>query len=97
MSSDRLGVSEPRPAEEVIQSLNVRVLHRHLGHFGITEVSTEVSEPSFVSRATTASLISVETEGGDGLGLLESRELLKVSSHQNIRESGRSRSNFYIL
>ncbi|KAM6961597.1 receptor-type tyrosine-protein phosphatase R [Tautogolabrus adspersus] len=41
VSSDRLGVSEPRPAEEVIQSLNVRVLHRHLGHFGITEVSTE--------------------------------------------------------
>ncbi|XP_074554729.1 receptor-type tyrosine-protein phosphatase R isoform X2 [Halichoeres trimaculatus] len=41
VSSDRLGTSEPRPAEEVIQSLNVRVLHRHLGHFGITEVSTE--------------------------------------------------------
>ncbi|XP_056280583.1 receptor-type tyrosine-protein phosphatase R isoform X2 [Pseudoliparis swirei] len=41
VSSDRPGVSEPRPAEEVIQSLNVRVLHRHLGHFGITEVSTE--------------------------------------------------------
>uniref|UniRef100_A0A8C5HRD6 protein-tyrosine-phosphatase n=1 Tax=Gouania willdenowi TaxID=441366 RepID=A0A8C5HRD6_GOUWI len=41
VSSDRLGASEPRPAEEVIQSLNVRVLHRHLGHFGITEVSTE--------------------------------------------------------
>ncbi|KAF3859723.1 hypothetical protein F7725_022122 [Dissostichus mawsoni] len=36
------GVSEPLPAEEVIQSLNIRVLHRHLGHFGITEVSTEV-------------------------------------------------------
>lgn len=42
MSSDRLGISEPRPAEEVIQSLKVRVLHRHLGLFGITEVSTEV-------------------------------------------------------
>uniref|UniRef100_A0A671WCW8 protein-tyrosine-phosphatase n=1 Tax=Sparus aurata TaxID=8175 RepID=A0A671WCW8_SPAAU len=41
VSSDRLGISEPRPAEEVIQSLNVKVLHRHLGHFGITEVSTE--------------------------------------------------------
>ncbi|KAK9525985.1 hypothetical protein VZT92_016648 [Zoarces viviparus] len=41
VSSDRLGISEPRLAEEVIQSLNVRVLHRHLGHFGITEVSTE--------------------------------------------------------
>ncbi|KAM7378584.1 hypothetical protein PAMA_013474 [Pampus argenteus] len=41
VSTDRLGISEPRPAEEVIQSLNVRVLHRHLGHFGITEVSTE--------------------------------------------------------
>ncbi|XP_051275865.1 receptor-type tyrosine-protein phosphatase R isoform X2 [Dicentrarchus labrax] len=40
VSSDGLGISEPRPAEEVIQSLNVRVLHRHLGHFGITEVST---------------------------------------------------------
>ncbi|XP_024858032.1 receptor-type tyrosine-protein phosphatase R [Kryptolebias marmoratus] len=41
VSSDRRGISEPRPAEEVIQSLNVRVLHRHLGHFGITEVSSE--------------------------------------------------------
>ncbi|KAL3048654.1 hypothetical protein OYC64_007247 [Pagothenia borchgrevinki] len=41
VSSDRPGVSEPLPAEEVIQSLNIRVLHRHLGHFGITEVSTE--------------------------------------------------------
>uniref|UniRef100_A0A7N6FDW4 protein-tyrosine-phosphatase n=1 Tax=Anabas testudineus TaxID=64144 RepID=A0A7N6FDW4_ANATE len=41
VSSDRLGISEPRPAEEVIQSLNIGVLHRHLGHFGITEVSTE--------------------------------------------------------
>ncbi|XP_045894833.1 receptor-type tyrosine-protein phosphatase R [Micropterus dolomieu] len=41
VSSDGLGISEPRPAEEVIQSLNVRVLHRHLGHFGITEVATE--------------------------------------------------------
>lgn len=41
VSADRLGISEPRPAEEVIQSLNARILHRHLGHFGITEVSTE--------------------------------------------------------
>lgn len=41
VSSDRLGILEPRPAEEVVQSLNVRILHRHLGHFGITEVSTE--------------------------------------------------------
>lgn len=41
VSPDRLGILEPRPAEEVIQSLNTRVLHRHLGHFGITEVSTE--------------------------------------------------------
>uniref|UniRef100_A0A8D3CRY0 protein-tyrosine-phosphatase n=1 Tax=Scophthalmus maximus TaxID=52904 RepID=A0A8D3CRY0_SCOMX len=41
VSSDRPGTSELRPAEEVIQSLNVKVLHRHLGHFGITEVSTE--------------------------------------------------------
>ncbi|XP_020782049.1 receptor-type tyrosine-protein phosphatase R [Boleophthalmus pectinirostris] len=41
VSSHRLGILEPRPAEEVIQSLNIRVLHHHLGHFGITEVSTE--------------------------------------------------------
>lgn len=41
VSTDRLGILEARPAEEVIQSLNTRVLHRHLGHFGITEVSTE--------------------------------------------------------
>ncbi|XP_016889692.2 receptor-type tyrosine-protein phosphatase R isoform X2 [Cynoglossus semilaevis] len=41
VSSDRLGVAAPRPADEVIQSLDVRVLHHHLGHFGITEVSTE--------------------------------------------------------
>ncbi|KAK0130586.1 hypothetical protein N1851_035172 [Merluccius polli] len=34
----------PRPAEEVIQSLNVKVLHRHLGYFGITEVSSEVPD-----------------------------------------------------
>lgn len=83
VSSDRPGVSEPRPAEEVIQSLNVRVLHRHLGHFGITEVSTEVcvSEraccDSWVTRARlVASLVSVETGGEDGWGLLESRVLL---------------------
>lgn len=42
VSSDRPGGSEPRPAEEVIQALNIRVLHRHLGHLGITEISTEV-------------------------------------------------------
>lgn len=42
VSSDRLGISEPRPAEEVIQALNVGVLHQHLGHLGITEISTEV-------------------------------------------------------
>ncbi|XP_054617445.1 tyrosine-protein phosphatase non-receptor type 5 [Dunckerocampus dactyliophorus] len=41
VSSDRPDISEPRPAEEVIQSLDVRVLHHHLAHFGITEVSTE--------------------------------------------------------
>ncbi|KAM8884717.1 receptor-type tyrosine-protein phosphatase R isoform 3-T3 [Synchiropus picturatus] len=41
VTSDRPEISEPLPAEEVIQLLNVRVLHRHLGHFGITEVSTE--------------------------------------------------------
>ncbi|XP_068162667.1 receptor-type tyrosine-protein phosphatase R [Antennarius striatus] len=41
VSSDRPGFSEPRPAEEIIQSLNVRILHRHLGHFGITEVSPQ--------------------------------------------------------
>lgn len=52
VSSDRRGVMEPRPAEEVIQSLNVRVLHRHLGHFGITEVSSEVG----------ASLVTMETQ-----------------------------------
>lgn len=42
VSSDRLGISEPRPAEEVIQALNVGVLHQRLGHLGITEISTEV-------------------------------------------------------
>lgn len=42
VSSDRRGILKPRSAEDVIQSLNVRILHRHLGHFGITEVSTEV-------------------------------------------------------
>uniref|UniRef100_UPI003AAA6301 receptor-type tyrosine-protein phosphatase R-like n=1 Tax=Centroberyx gerrardi TaxID=166262 RepID=UPI003AAA6301 len=41
VASDRPGNTEPRPAEEVIQSLNVKILHRNLGHFGITEVSTE--------------------------------------------------------
>ncbi|XP_037551668.1 receptor-type tyrosine-protein phosphatase R [Nematolebias whitei] len=41
VSSGRRGIWEPRPAEEVIQSLNVRVLNRHLGHLGITEVSSE--------------------------------------------------------
>ncbi|XP_061922759.1 tyrosine-protein phosphatase non-receptor type 5 isoform X2 [Entelurus aequoreus] len=41
VSSDRPDISEPRSAEEVIRALNVRVLHRHLAHFGITEVSTE--------------------------------------------------------
>nr|XP_057923434.1 receptor-type tyrosine-protein phosphatase R isoform X2 [Doryrhamphus excisus] len=41
VSSGRPDISEPRPAEEVIQSLDVRVLHQHLAHFGITEVSTE--------------------------------------------------------
>ncbi|XP_076015969.1 receptor-type tyrosine-protein phosphatase R [Genypterus blacodes] len=41
VASDRPGNTEPRPAEEVIQSLNIRILHRHLGHFGITGVSTE--------------------------------------------------------
>ncbi|KAF7648229.1 hypothetical protein LDENG_00159960, partial [Lucifuga dentata] len=41
VASDWPGSTEPRPAEEIIQSLNVRILHRHLGHFGITEISTE--------------------------------------------------------
>ncbi|KAM4615582.1 receptor-type tyrosine-protein phosphatase R [Polymixia lowei] len=41
VASDRPGNLEPRPAEEVIQSLNVKILHRNLGHFGITEVSSE--------------------------------------------------------
>lgn len=50
VSADRLGISEPRPAEEVIQSLNARILHRHLGHFGITEVSTEVCILSWSPR-----------------------------------------------
>lgn len=43
VSSDRKGTLKPRPADEVIHSLDVGVLHRHLGHFGITEVSSEVS------------------------------------------------------
>lgn len=42
VSSARPGLSEPRPAEEVIQALNIRVLHQHLGRWGITEISTEV-------------------------------------------------------
>uniref|UniRef100_A0A8C7N516 protein-tyrosine-phosphatase n=1 Tax=Oncorhynchus kisutch TaxID=8019 RepID=A0A8C7N516_ONCKI len=41
VSSDRPGATEPLPAEEVIQSLNINTLHRSLGHFGITEVSSE--------------------------------------------------------
>ncbi|KAM6986219.1 receptor-type tyrosine-protein phosphatase R [Aplochiton taeniatus] len=41
VSTDRSGVSEPLPAEEVIRSLNVRTLHRRLGNLGITEVSSE--------------------------------------------------------
>ncbi|XP_045556182.1 receptor-type tyrosine-protein phosphatase R isoform X2 [Salmo salar] len=41
VSSDRPGATEPFPAEEVIQSLNINILHRSLGHFGITEVSSE--------------------------------------------------------
>ncbi|TWW64412.1 Receptor-type tyrosine-protein phosphatase R [Takifugu flavidus] len=41
VSSAGPGLSELRPAEEVIQALNIRVLHQHLGHWGITEISTE--------------------------------------------------------
>uniref|UniRef100_A0A3P8Y7F9 protein-tyrosine-phosphatase n=1 Tax=Esox lucius TaxID=8010 RepID=A0A3P8Y7F9_ESOLU len=41
VSSDRPGAMEPLPAEEVIQSLNVDILHRGLGHLGIREVSSE--------------------------------------------------------
>ncbi|XP_061617721.1 tyrosine-protein phosphatase non-receptor type 5 isoform X1 [Phyllopteryx taeniolatus] len=41
VSSERPDDSEPRPARDVVRSLDVRVLHRHLAHFGITEVSTE--------------------------------------------------------
>ncbi|XP_077357117.1 tyrosine-protein phosphatase non-receptor type 5 [Festucalex cinctus] len=41
VSSERPDASEPRPARDVVQSLNIRVLHRQLAHFGITEVSTE--------------------------------------------------------
>lgn len=42
VSSGGPGPSEPRPAEEVVQALNLRVLHRHLAHLGVTEISTEV-------------------------------------------------------
>ncbi|CAL8324489.1 unnamed protein product [Lota lota] len=41
VASDRPGNMMPRQAEEVIQSLNVMILHRHLGYFGITEVSSK--------------------------------------------------------
>ena len=64
VSSDRPGVSEPLPAEEVIQSLNIRVLHRHLGHFGITEVSTEVCVCVLRFLGYSSSLVTVETDGG---------------------------------
>ncbi|KAI1882071.1 hypothetical protein AGOR_G00246910 [Albula goreensis] len=39
--SDRPGASEPVPSEEVIRSLNINVLHRSLGQFGVTEVTPE--------------------------------------------------------
>lgn len=42
VSSGRPGRPEPRPAEEAVQALNARVLHRNLGPLGITEISTEV-------------------------------------------------------
>lgn len=42
VSSDSKGTLKPRPADEVIHALDVGVLHRHLGHFGITEVSSAV-------------------------------------------------------
>ncbi|CAF89511.1 unnamed protein product, partial [Tetraodon nigroviridis] len=42
VSSDRPGRSEPHPPEEVIQALNVGVLHGHLGHLGTTDISTQV-------------------------------------------------------
>ncbi|KAJ8008828.1 hypothetical protein DPEC_G00082480 [Dallia pectoralis] len=41
VSSDRPGATEPLPAEKVIQSLNVNILHRGLSHLGIIEVSSE--------------------------------------------------------
>uniref|UniRef100_H3C9X7 protein-tyrosine-phosphatase n=1 Tax=Tetraodon nigroviridis TaxID=99883 RepID=H3C9X7_TETNG len=41
VSSDRPGRSEPHPPEEVIQALNVGVLHGHLGHLGTTDISTQ--------------------------------------------------------
>ena len=98
MSSDRLGISEPRPAEEVIQSLNVKVLHRHLGHFGITEVSTEVcvclKTVSVLlglhgNRSSLGSLVSPCGDGGeDGWGLLKpsaaAKSLMEVlKSHRS--------------
>ncbi|XP_061662419.1 tyrosine-protein phosphatase non-receptor type 5 isoform X5 [Syngnathoides biaculeatus] len=41
VSSERPDAPEPRPARDVVRSLDARVLHRHLAHFGITEVSSE--------------------------------------------------------
>ncbi|KAL0967235.1 hypothetical protein UPYG_G00249560 [Umbra pygmaea] len=41
VSSDRSGAMEPLPAEEVIQSLNIKNLHRNLRRFGVIEVTTE--------------------------------------------------------
>lgn len=57
VSSDRRGTLKPRSAEDVIQSLNVRILHRHLGHFGITEVSTEVCVCVFDVRVPPSSFM----------------------------------------
>ncbi|XP_077565713.1 tyrosine-protein phosphatase non-receptor type 5 isoform X2 [Stigmatopora nigra] len=41
VSSRRADASEPRPALDVLRSLNVGLLRRHLAHFGVTQVSVQ--------------------------------------------------------
>ncbi|XP_077450245.1 tyrosine-protein phosphatase non-receptor type 5 isoform X2 [Stigmatopora argus] len=41
VSSRRADASEPRPALDVLRSLNVGLLRRHLAHLGITQVSVQ--------------------------------------------------------
>uniref|UniRef100_A0A3B3QM09 protein-tyrosine-phosphatase n=1 Tax=Paramormyrops kingsleyae TaxID=1676925 RepID=A0A3B3QM09_9TELE len=41
VSSDGPGLGEPLPSREVIRSLNINVLHRSLGPFGVTGVTSE--------------------------------------------------------